>query len=107
MKAVNLWDVEAVKAYIQDSKLSGSSKEIMEYAYADWSEFKGFKFKPHAYPRTIRLPFPASQIVVVDRIAGLPSQSRDFSYGLISTLTETLGLAAVSKASFDFSIGNS
>lgn len=49
---VNLWDDEAVSAFIQDGTWSDGYKETLEYCYLDWSRFQGFDYKPHHYNRT-------------------------------------------------------
>jgi hypothetical protein len=49
---VNLWDDEAVSAFIQDGTWSDGYKETLEYCYLDWSRFQGFDYKPHYYNRT-------------------------------------------------------
>jgi hypothetical protein len=71
-KFVNLWDIETVTDYIQDADWSNGYKELMEYAYSDWCEHKGFSFSPHSYPKTRKLPYVPTE-TEIDQIISASS----------------------------------
>jgi integrase len=67
---VNLWDNDAVSAFIQDGTWSEGYKESLEYCYLDWSRFQGFDFTPHHYNRTRKLPYVPTESELDSLIAG-------------------------------------
>ena len=45
-RRVNLWDMDEVDQYINNSDCTEERKENVAYAYSDWCNFKGFLYAP-------------------------------------------------------------
>ena len=70
-KKVNIWNIEEVKDTITLASWSNIYKELMEYAYCDWCEFQGFKYKPRSYYREETLPYIPTGKDIDHLIAGI------------------------------------
>ena len=73
-KYVNLWDVEAVSAFIQDGTWSGGYKESLEYTYSDWCSFHGFDYKPYSYRRNSKIPYIPTETELDTLIVGAKNE---------------------------------
>jgi integrase len=85
-RQVNLWNMEAVRNYIQDCPFKNGYKNQLGYAYADWCEYQGSTYEYQRFPVEQTLPYiPLEK--EVDQLIGAFKNSQ---YGtLLQLLKET------------------
>ena len=67
----NLWDHEAIRAYIKNSNLSGRRKNNIGYAYKDWCQCKGFDYLVAYFEEEDQcLPYIPREVELDQMIAG-------------------------------------
>ncbi len=102
-RVVNLWDVEQVQRFIDNSDWTNGRKQNVSYAYKDWCEFKGFFFTPQMYRRKRKIPHVPLERDIDQLIGGFANSK----YGAFLQLLKETGFRPIEASrltpqAFDF-----